>query len=66
MNIVTVFKKDGENVKYVYLCDEKQNGTLKNFERAALSFLVLIHTSESMELIPQIPASDLRHGCLSS
>ena len=42
MNIVTVFKKDGENVKYGYLCDEKKNGILKNFERAALSFLVLI------------------------
>ena len=40
--IVTVLQKDGENVKYVYLCDEKTKWKTKNYERAALPFLVLI------------------------
>lgn len=66
LNIVTVLQKDGENVKYVYLCDEKTKWNTKNYERAALPFLAGPHISEGMELIPQIPASDLRHGCLSS
>ena len=31
VNIVTVFKKDSENAKYVYLCDEKTKWNTKKF-----------------------------------
>lgn len=65
VNVVTVLKKDGGNVKYVYLCDEKTKWNTKKFWKGCFAFLSP-HTSERMELIPQIPASDLRHGCLSS